>query len=248
MIGVLFVCVLSFSCLDGCPRASQVVLEQKWAAPKAHKVDWRKCQPPRRTELAREYAITAVESIERGKTLELGTVHTLMGELVERLGQPPGVLLVEPTISWLWARPDGEGADVPTQASAEEASRWAKNVENATHLFIVVQSETPAHYTLLEVRKTADGTSIEFRDALPQPPESAREAATRILRFLCFIGPDEHCPPRCNKMHQLDGWSCGIWVTRFRRKRKTQTRLYFLVFSLIFQGIKESNKKILENT
>ena len=78
MIGVLFVCVLSFSCLDGCPRGSQVVLEKKWTTPKPHKIDWRKCQPPRRTELAKEHAITLVESIERGKTLELGTVHTLM--------------------------------------------------------------------------------------------------------------------------------------------------------------------------
>ena len=226
-----------------------MVLEKKWTTPKPHKIDWRKCQPPRRTELAKEHAITLVESIERGKTLELGTVHTLMGEVVERVGEPPGVLLVEPTISWIWGRPDGDGADVPTQgASAEAARRWVTRVEQATHLFIVVQSEHPAHYTLLEVRKKDEGITIEFRDALAQPPESAREAATRILRFLCFIGPDEHCPPRCNKMHQLDGWSCGIWVTRFRRKRKTQTRLSFLVFSLIFQGIKESNKKILENT
>ena len=64
------------------------------------------------------------------------------------------------------------------------------------------------------LKKDGD-TSIKFRDALPAPPESARQAATRILRFLGLIGPAEHCPPRCNTTHQLDGWSCGLWVTRW---------------------------------
>ena len=63
-------------------------------------------------DLAKELAITNCEFIQKTHTLELGTVHALMGEVGGRVGIPDGVLLIEPPVAVAWAPP-------PLKASPE---------------------------------------------------------------------------------------------------------------------------------
>ena len=196
------------------PRAWEVVVEQAWEPAKPAKIDWRVCRVGKRTELAKHLAIMNCELIAKNGTLELGTVRALMGEIEERVGVPEGVVLVEPTISITWARED-QGDDAPTAEEAPEQKEWNERVKNAEHLLIVVHSENPAHYTYLKVTKQGADSAIEYRDALKKPSGTAKQAATRILRKLGVVGHDEECPPPSNKQFQVDGWSCGLWATRW---------------------------------
>ena len=192
--------------------SSDVVLDKPWPKPKPHKVDWRVCRLPRQYQVARELAITTCEFIETGNTLELGTVHALMGEIGERVDIPDGVLLIEPTVAVAWARGD---QDVPSTEMQEEQQKFDERVARAEHLLIAVHSEGPQHYSFLKVSKKGQEVNIEYRDSLKIPSENAKEAATKILRKLGAIDSTEECPPPSNKMFQVDGWSCGLWVTRW---------------------------------
>ena len=116
------------------------------------KMDWRKCQPPRRAVLAQDLAIGDCEFIEKGRTLELGTVCALLGELQERIEVPEDTMLVEPTVAVTWAR-DGLEGDVNPRA---EERAFVERVKAARHLYIVLHSENPPHYTLVEVHKHDD--------------------------------------------------------------------------------------------
>ena len=199
------------------------MVEQAWAPAKPGKIDWRVCKGARRTELAKHLAIMNCERIDKNRTLELGTVRALMGEIEERVGVPDGVVLVEPTISITWARED-QGEDEPAAEAALEQKAWNERVENAEHLLIVVHSENPAHYTYLKVTKQGANVAIEYRDALKKPSGTAKQAATRILRKLGVVGPDAECPPPSNKRFQVDGWSCGVWTTRWIERALREIR------------------------
>ena len=205
------------------PRAWEVVVEQAWEPAKPAKIDWRACRMGRRTELAKHLAIMNCEFIDKNRTLELGTVRALMGEIEERVGVPENVVLVEPTISITWARED-QGADEPTAEEAPEQKEWNERVKNAEHLLIVVHSENPAHYTYLKVTKQGADNAIEYRDALKKPSGTAKQAATRILRKLGVVGPDAECPPPSNERFQVDGWSCGVWTTRWIERALREIR------------------------
>ncbi len=54
---------------------------------------------------------------------------------------------------------------------------------------------------------------IEFKDSCPN--ETSRLAATKLLRNLKLIGPEEQAPPPSNTSRQSDGWSCGLWSSRW---------------------------------
>ena len=106
--------------------------------------------PRRREELADELAINNVELIQRGTTLELGTVKAMLVELEERLGGLPlDTMIIEPTVAYTFATSGLEGAAAPNEA--DEA--FVLRVKHARHLYIVQQSEIPPHYTLIEVIK-----------------------------------------------------------------------------------------------
>ena len=198
-------------------------MEKAWAPSKPHKLDWRVCKHPRRAELAKELAILNCELIEKEKTLEVGTVAALMGEIEERVGAPPGTVLIEPTVASMWAR-EGAGEDEPTAEEQAEQAHWNTKVAEASHLLICVHSEGPPHYTYLEVTKVQGYKAIEYRDSMKIPSKNAREAATKILRKLGVIDAGEQCPEPCNKRHQVDGWSCGLWTTRWIERALREIR------------------------
>ena len=136
-------------------------------------------------------------------------------------------MLVEPTVAATWAR-DGfeEGAAAPN----EDDEAFVERVRDARHLYIVVHSEQPAHYTLVEVHKDDEGgQTIEFRDSLPDPPATPPRMVERILKNLHLVDETWVCPPRCNSSFQIQGWECGIWAVRYlersRRERRGEGRL-----------------------
>ena len=176
-----------------------------------------------RAALAKQLAISHTEKIEEKLTLELGTVLALMTEIEMRVPPPEKTLLVEPTIAHLFA--EGRGEDAPSQFPQAEQEKWAQRVEEAEHIYIVVHSEAPSHYTLVEVHKHQHAKpTIEFRDSLKTPPDTARQAATRVLRRLELIDEAEECPMPCNEAFQSDGWSCGIWAARWLERSLRELR------------------------
>ena len=204
--------------------SSQVVAEDKnWKPPKPDKLDWRTCKVPRRTLLAKEFAIMNTEMVQKEELIELGTLHAVLGEIEERVGLPDGVVVVEPTVAVAWAR-EGQGEDAPTDEQQVQQQLWAEKIDQATHLLIAVHSEAPSHYTYLRVSKQGSGYEVEYRDSLKIPSDSAAAAATRILRKLEALAPGEVCPPRSNERFQIDGWSCGLWVARWVERALRELR------------------------
>ena len=69
--------------------SDEVVIENpEWTLPRPHKIDWRTVTSARKQALADELAISTVEMIRSGETLELGTVASAMAEITERVGVP----------------------------------------------------------------------------------------------------------------------------------------------------------------
>ena len=176
----------------------------------------------RREELAKELAISHCELIKPGSTVELGTIMAMLVELIERLQPPEDTMLIEPTVSSIWAR---HGLEGQVGVNAVEM-QYVEKVKAARHLYIIVQSENPPHYTLVEVHKNEENAppTIEFRESLQDPPPSPPAMVERILRKLGIVGEDWRCPPRCNSSSQTDPWSCGLWATRYIERSLRERR------------------------
>ena len=101
-------------------------------------------------------------------------------------------------------------------------------VKTTKHVLFVLWSEPPRHYTTLYVRNIeGHPRHIEFKDSMPG--ETARQAATRLLRNLELIEHGQECPEPCSTRRQADGWSCGLWASRWverqLRENKGEDRL-----------------------
>ena len=97
-----------------------------------------------------------------------------------------------------------------------EVAKFLAELEKYKHIFVVVQSDFPSHYTMLHIeRMESHEVRIVFKDSLkPPPPPTARAAATRFLRGAKLIKAPAEAPEPSNETFQVDGWSCGIWATR----------------------------------
>jgi hypothetical protein len=175
---------------------------------RGEKIDWRVCNAQMRTRLAAELAIDDIEDIVMNNTLELGTVHAILAELEVRV-QPENTLLVPPSVALACYEgvPEDHGGEVAT---------FLVSLAEHQHIYVVLQSEGPSHYTLLHIeRMEGHEVRIEFRDSLKSNPATARAAATRFLRGANFIKAPAEAPEAINETHQTDGWSCGLWATRW---------------------------------
>ena len=197
-----------------------IIDKAEWTPAKHHKLDYRTIKPERREIIAKDLAISNVELVRGSLTLEVGTVEALMTEVQIRVGSPEGSVLIPPTQALSIAR-DGLDAVNPS----EEEARWAESVRAATRLYIIVHSENPSHFTYLEVAKNeAFDHTIVFKDSLPNPPETARAAARAILARLELVPESFEGPSRSNKAFQTDGWSCGLWATRWLERSLREAR------------------------
>jgi hypothetical protein len=189
-------------------RASRVEEERPDYEPaKRDSLDWRAFKTEPRKRLASELAIDNVELIVDSQTLEIGTVHAILGELQLRF-KPENTLLVHPSVAITCY----EG--VPLDHGGEVANFLAE-LEKFKHIFVVLQSEFPSHYTMLHIeRMEGHEVRIEFKDSLKSKPATARAAATRFLRGANLIKAPAEAPEASNETFQADSWSCGIWATR----------------------------------
>ena len=170
---------------------------------------------------------------KQGKKLEnlnikFSNMSRVLDEITTRANcDDEDTILVGPTVSDIWARTGFEAREGHVEERA-----FIEKVKAARHLYIIVQSEAPPHYTLVEVHKSEDEFEphvIEFRESLPHPPETPPRQVEKILRAMGLVGEDWRCPPRCNENTQKDDWSCGLWATRYiersLRERRGEGRL-----------------------
>jgi hypothetical protein len=140
----------------------------------------------------------------------------MLAELELRF-QPMETKIVPPSVSTVWSNHELE-ADHGGEMAAEKVL-----LQTTKHLFFLLWSEPPRHYTYLYVRnREGEPRHIEFKDSLPG--EAARRAATNLLKNLELIGPEEQAPLPSNTTRQADGWSCGLWASRWVERQLRENR------------------------
>ena len=187
------------------------------------KLDYRRVKVPKRIALKRELeggsaVANNLELIKTGTTLEQSTVAAICKELELRFEcDKANTLIVVPSIATIWGL-----AEVHEDHGGEVAKFMVK-VHETQHVFFVLWSEPPIHYSYLYVKNIAgQPRHIEFKDSLPG--EAARTVCTRTLRNLKLIEPHQEAPPLSNKSRQSDGWSCGLWASRWIERQLRENR------------------------
>ncbi len=179
------------------------------AKPSSFKLDFGKLKASRRASLknALEGADKNLEVIVRGELIKQSTMAAILTEMELRLGSEDTSIL-KPSITTPWTF-----HEVHYDAGGEVAAAEVK-LQTTKHVFYVLWSDAPRHYTCLYVRSIeGEPRHIEFKDSCPN--ETARLAATKLLRNLKLIGPEEQAPPPSNTSRESNGWSCGLWSSRW---------------------------------
>ncbi len=196
---------------------------------KDFKLDYRTLTDSTRQSLAASLGIDDVEYIIDNRALEIGTIHAMLLELQLRF-EPPNTLLVPPSVAVTYDE------NMPTDHGGEVA-KFLAEIAEAQHIFVVIHSESPSHFTFLHIERMEDHETpeprpefrIEFKDSLKSAPATARAAATRFLRGANLIKTPAEAPEPSNVMFQDDGWSCGLWATRWiersLRERRAERRM-----------------------
>ncbi len=139
--------------------------------------------------------------------IEQSTMAAILTEMELRLDSED-TSIVQPSITTPWTL-----HEAVYDAGGEVAAAEVK-LQTTKHVFYVLWSEAPRHCSCLYVRSIeGEPRHIEFKDSCPN--ETARLAATKLLRNLKLIGPEEQAPPPSNTSRQSDGWSCGLWSSRW---------------------------------
>ena len=183
-----------------------------FSEPAPFKIDLRTFKAPQRRALKHslESSNDSLEKVVRNQTLEQSTMAAIVAEIEMRL-RPEDTVIVIPSISTVWCK-DKVEEDIGGEVSTTRAK-----YHTSKHLFALIWSEPPMHYTMLYVRGPSEEQPryIEFKDSLKGGSEAARRAATNFLRNIEAIGPEEQAPLPCNEQFQVDGWSCGLWSCRW---------------------------------
>ena len=70
-----------------------------------------------------------------------------------------------------------------------------ERLHKTKHVFVVLWSEPPRHYTDLYTRYVeGEPRLIEYKDSLPDPSPAAHAAATKLCHNLNLIGAEELAP------------------------------------------------------
>jgi hypothetical protein len=201
----------------------QEIVPGESVEPVPFKLDFRRLKPARRVSLRRDLeggsdTANNIELVKLGTTLEQSTVAAICKELELRFeceNKKHSELIVPPTVATAWSV-----EDVPDDHGGEVA-KFIVKVHEAKHVYIVLWSEPPRHYSYLYIKNT-EPRYIEFKDSLPN--EAARSVATRILTNLKLIAVGEQAPQPSNKLRQADGWSCGLWASRWVERQLRENR------------------------
>ena len=149
-----------------------------------------------------------LERLVKNITIEQTSLSALLHELRTRFKPGPEIRIFEPSVCTVYSH-EAVGDD-----HGGENDKFAEDLLAIKHIFFVIWSENPSHFTYIYTRKPEgdEPRLIEFKDSLKLPPETSRKAATSLLRNLKLA---EKCPEPCNRMFQTDGWSCGLWTVRW---------------------------------
>ena len=100
-----------------------------------------------------------------------------------------------------------------------------RRLRNTKHVFFVIWSQPPRHYTFLYTSYVeGQPRLVEYKDSLPAPSPAAHAAATKLCHNLNLIGAEELAPEASNSCKQVDGWSCGLWVCRWIERQIRENR------------------------
>jgi hypothetical protein len=139
--------------------------------------------------------------------IEQSTVAAILTEMEMRL-DPKETRIVKPSITTPWTL-----HEIDYDAGGETAMTKLQ-LQTTKHVFYLLWSDGPRHYTYLYVRSIeGEPRHIEFKDSCPN--DAARLAATKLLRNLELIGIEEQAPAPSNTLRQTDCWSCGLWASRW---------------------------------
>ena len=103
----------------------------------------------------------------------------------------------------------------------EQLAVLQSELEQFSHVFALLHSDNPSHYTLLERSVSADGYQLRYWDPLPEPSSSAMKKAQCLVDKLQWQMP---VPSPCNGRFQQDGWSCGLWCVQFLEEAVRKAR------------------------
>jgi hypothetical protein len=187
--------------------------------PVSYKLDYRRIKAPKRASIkhALEGGDGNLELIVHGTTLEQSTVAAVLTEIELRFDSKETKIVI-PSIATPWGNDEAVYED-----GGGEVGVFKAIVGSTKHVFLVLWSSPPAHFTYLYVRNVeGQPRHIEFKDSLPG--EAARIVATKTLRNLGLIENHAEAPVPCNTCVQADGWSCGLWASRWVERQMRENR------------------------
>ena len=198
---------------DGQALASQVVdcsLDKHCVAPGPVTHDYRVFKGSVRAAVAVELYRKCggdVMLVEQNSMVEAQTVQYAIRELMNRLPCAAVRVMTPHECSSVFCLDSEDGA-----SGAEQLALLQSELDQYTHIFALLHSHNPKHYTLLERSPSGDGHQLRYWDSLRNPSASALKQAQCLVDKLQW---GLQVPRPCNGRFQSDGWSCGLWCVQF---------------------------------
>lgn len=114
--------------------------------------------------------------------------------------------------------------------------------DSKTLLLVPIHSSAPQHWTLLSLSKAGSSKEeqpeVQYFDTLKMQPETAKAAASTVLQVL---QTETELPVPCNRFHQSDGFSCGLWCLQYMER---QAREFLGCSQSTWQTVGELSQKL----
>ena len=102
---------------------------------------------------------------------------------------------------------------VLNEHDSDQFMQWCERLSAASRVLVLLHSELPRHYTLLERKRVAEGEyQYKFWDSLNPPAETALARAQAFMDCLQWGAVPTTA---CNHRFQPDAWSCGFFSLHF---------------------------------
>lgn len=115
--------------------------------------------------------------------------------------------------------------------------------DSKTLLLVPIHSSAPQHWTLLSLSKAGSSKEeqpeVQYFDTLKMQPETAKAAASTVLQ-VC-LQTETELPVPCNRFHQSDGFSCGLWCLQYMER---QAREFLGCSQSTWQTVGELSQKL----
>ena len=103
--------------------------------------------------------------------------------------------------------------NILNEHDSDQFMQWCERLSAASRVLVLLHSELPRHYTLLERKRVAEGEyQYKFWDSLKPPAETALARAQAFMDCLQWGAVPTTA---CNHRFQPDAWSCGFFSLHF---------------------------------